>query len=485
MLSTRRRRRPACHKHRIFNRFCVWRGGLSVAALSAEPMRAALAAGFLAACLAAPAPVIADPDPAPPAPASDPAPQTWAVHGQATVIAQGAAGFHAPYQGRNSLQSDANGRETADATLYLGFRPWAGAEVWVDPELDQGFGLSNTLGVAGFPSGEAYKVGAAHPYVKLQRAFLRQTIDLGGAVTAVGPDINQLGGSQTSDRVVLTVGKFSVTDIFDTNPYAHDPRGDFMNWSLIDAGTFDYAANAWGFTYGAAAELYEGRFALRGGVFDLSVVPNDVTLDPSFRQFQLVGEVEADHEIAGQPGSVKLTGFLTRGRMGRFADAIALSEATGQPASTALVRRYRSRPGLSLDAQQQIAEGVGAFLRAGYADGSVEPYEFSDIDGTASGGVSIAGKRWGRPDDTYAIAGVVNQISRIHQQYLADGGLGILVGDGRLPHPGPEEIVETYYAFAALKALKISLDYQFVSNPAYNRDRGPVSIGAIRFHTQF
>jgi high affinity Mn2+ porin len=214
-------------------------------------------------------------------------------------------------------------------------------------------------------------------------------------------------------------------------------------------------------------------------------VPNSVELDPTFGQFQLVGEIEEDHAIAGQPGSMKLTGFLSRGRMGAFADAIALSEATGQPASVALVRQYRSRPGLSLDVQQQLADGLGAFVRAGWADGDVEPYEFADIDDTASGGLALSGKRWGRPDDTYAIAGVVNQISRIHQQYLNDGGLGILVGDGRLPHPGPEQIVETYYDIAALKRLHVSLDYQYVTNPAYNRDRGPVSIGAVRLHTQF
>jgi len=210
-----------------------------------------------------------------------------------------------------------------------------------------------------------------------------------------------------------------------------------------------------------------------------------VKLDPTFRQFQLVGEIEEDHDIAGQPGAVKLTGFLTRGRMGSFADAIALSAATGQPASVAAVRQYRGRPGVSLDIQQQLTDGLGVFLRAGLADGNVEPYEFADIDDTVSGGLALSGKRWGRPDDTYAIAGVVNEITRIHEEYLNDGGLGILVGDGRLPHPGPEEIIETYYEFAALKALKISLDYQFVTNPAYNRDRGPVSIGAVRFHTQF
>ncbi len=411
--------------------------------------------------------------------------QTWAVHGQATVVWQGYAGFRSPFSGPQSLPADPNGRETTDITLFAGVRPWSGAEIWINPEIDQGFGLNNTLGIAGFPSGEAYKVGAAAPYAKLPRLFLRQTIDLGGATQAVDADINQLAGAQTADRLVLTVGKFSVVDIFDTNQYAHDPRGDFLNWTVIDAGTFDYAANAWGYTYGAVAELYEGRWAARGGVFDLTTVPNSAALDPTFQQFQLVGELEEDHEINGQPGAVKVTGYLTEARMGAFADAIRLAQQTGGPANIAAVRRYRSRPGISLDVQQQITAGIGAFLRAGIADGRLEPFEFTDVDRTVSGGVSVQGGRWGRPNDVFGLAGVVNGISRIHQAFFADGGLGILVGDGRLPSAGPEKILESYYDIAVIGPLRLSFDYQFVDNPAYDRERGPVSIGAVRVHTQF
>ncbi len=189
-------------------------------------------------------------------------PQTWAVHGQATVVLQGHDAFRSPYSGPQSLDAAARGNETADATLYIGVRPWAGLEVWVNPEVDQGFGMQNTLGVAGFPSGEAYKVGARDPYLRLPRLFLRQTFDLGGERQAVDPDLNVLGGSHTADRLVLTIGKFGVTDVFDANDYAHDPRQDFFNWTLIDTGTFDYAADAWGYTYGASAELYKGPWAL-------------------------------------------------------------------------------------------------------------------------------------------------------------------------------------------------------------------------------
>ena len=416
--------------------------------------------------------------------ASDPA-GLWAIHGQATLTWQGHAAFRSPYSGPNSLGASANGRETFDATLYAGLRPWGGGEIWIDPEVDQGFGLSNTLGAAGFPSGEAYKVGKADPYLRLPRLFLRQTIDLGGEADKVEADLNQFPAARTADRVVLTIGKFAVPDVFDTNSLAHDPRNDFLNWSLIDAGSFDYASNAWGYTVGAAAELYEGRWTFRAGAFELSDAPNSTSIDSTLRQVQLIGEVERRYALGGRDGALKVTGFVSRGRMGSFADALALAEATGQPADIALVRRFRSRTGVSLDLEQSLAKDLGLFLRAGWADGGVEPYDFADIDGTVSGGLSLAGAAWGRKDDRVGLARVVNQISKVHQAYLADGGIGILVGDGQLPHPGPEQILETYYSVAATRFAHVSLDYQFIDHPAYNRDRGPVSVFGVRVHGQF
>jgi len=439
---------------------------------------AALAAGAILACASSAARAADDG-----ASAADP--QAWAIHGQMTFTEQGNAAFRSPYQGPNSLDPHAVARETFDVTLYAGVRPWAGAEIWINPEIDQGFGLSDTLGVAGFPSGEAYKVGKSAPYLKLPRLFLRQTLDLGGGSEKVDPDLNQLGGAQTANRLVLTVGKFGVVDVFDTNAYAHDPRQDFMNWTLIDAGTFDYAANAWGYTYGAAAELYVGRWTLRAGAFDLSDVPNSTRLDPSFDEYELTGEIEERHSILGRPGKLKLTAFVNRGRMGRFDDAVSLALATGQPADIAAVRSYRSRSGVSVNIEQQLAADLGMFVRAGTDGGQVESYDFTDVDQTVSGGLSLQGRRWGRPDDALGVAGVVNQISKAHQDFFNAGGIGILVGDGALPHPGAERILETYYDIAALHGVHLTVDYQFVQNPAYNRDRGPVSIGAVRLHAQF
>ncbi len=175
-------------------------------------------------------------------------------------------------------------------------------------------------------------------------------------------------------------------------------------------------------------------------MFDLSVVPNSPDLTPTFDQFQWVGEIERRYELWGHPGKIAFTGFLSRGRMGSFEDAIALAAVTGGPADIAAVREYQSRGGVSMNMEQEITSNLGAFVRAGWADGNVEPYEFTDVDRTVAGGISLNGKQWGRPDDTIGIAGVVNGISSVHEAFLNDGGLGILVGDGQLPHPGLEQI---------------------------------------------
>ena len=411
--------------------------------------------------------------------------ETWAIRGQATFVDQGTFAFRSPYKGANSLSPATLGRETSDVTLYAGLRLWSGAEIWVNPEIDQGFGLSNTLGVAGFPSGEAYKVGKSNPYLKLPRLFLRQTINLGGASETVNADLNQLKGSRTSDRVVVTIGKLGVTDIFDNNSYAHDPRRDFLNWSIIDTGSFDYAADAWGFSYGAAVEWYVGRWTARAGVFNLSDIPNSPTLGTDLSQFQAIVELEERHTLGGRPGKIEITGFVSRGRMGTFGDAIRLAQMTGQPADIASVRHYQGRPGIGFNLEQQVSDDLGVFAHGGISDGTIESYEFSDIDRSLAAGLSLKGARWGRANDTLGAAVVVNGISKVHEQFLNAGGLGILVGDGKLPHPGPEAIFETYYDVAAYGSAHVSLDYQFVDNPAYNRDRGPVSILAARVHAQF
>ena len=411
-------------------------------------------------------------------------PKIFAVHGQATVVAQAVAGFASPYAGDNSLAPH-QVKETIDATLYLGVKPWDGAELWANPEIDQGFGLSNTLGVAGFPSAEAYKVGKSSPYFRLQRLFLRQTVSLGGERSAVAGAANQLAGSQSADRLVLTVGKFGVGDVFDTNRYAHDPRGDFLNWAVVDTGSFDYAADAWGYSYGAAAEWYQGRWTLRLGAFNLSKVPNGETLETGFGQSELDAEIEHRHTIGGHEGAIRLAVFRNHGRFARLDAAAAVIEATGTIPDLATLRHPATRLGGQLNVEQAVTETLGVFLRAGVSDGRYEAYDFTDIDRTLVVGASLGGKGWHRESDRIGVATVVNGISKQRQRYLADGGLGILIGDGALPHPGDEWITEAYYSAAMIKGIALSADYQLVVHPGYNRDRGPANVLALRLHGAF
>jgi len=410
--------------------------------------------------------------------------QAYAVHGQTTFVAQRTDAFHAPYSGANSLKPS-DSEETFDGTLYAGLRVGTRTELWATPEVDQGFGLSETLGVAGFPSGEAYKVGKSDPYLKLPRAFARVTFDVGDELERVEPGLMQLGGEQTADRVVVTAGKFSVVDVFDASRYAHDPRADFMNWTAVDAGAFDYAADAWGFTIGAAAEWYRHEWAFRGGWFVLSKVPNSPKLDTSGDQYQWVAEIERRFMLRGRAGRVLLTGFDTRGRMGLLDDAVRAAEISGGPVDIAAVRQQRSRLGGHLTFEQDLAEGFALFARAGAADGRVEAYEFTDVDTSFATGLALNGAHWKRSDDTVGVAQLVNAISSERKRYLDAGGLGILVGDGKLPDAGRESITELYYSARVVARFYATLDYQYIENPAYNRQRGPASVLGLRFHAQF
>jgi high affinity Mn2+ porin len=416
--------------------------------------------------------------------AAESAQEDWAVHGQWTTVVQRHDRFTSPYMGANSLDADGRTEETTDLTLYAGWRLAPHTEAWINAEVDQGFGLSGTLGLAGFSSGEAYKVGANTPYLRLPRAFVRHVIPLGDATDRVEPDLNQLGGETPRDNLTLTIGRLSVVDIFDTNRYAHDPRGDFLNWSVVDAGAFDYAADAWGYTWGAAAEWTKADWTLRGGVFQMSEVPNAKVTGLHPRQFMLVGEVESRGQWLGHPGKLKLLGFVNRGRMANYRDAVDLALATGGAPDVVPVRRWQWRPGAALNIEQEVAADAGVFLRASVNDGDREAYEFTEINRSLSTGLALKGTRWGRADDTVGLALAVNALSSAARDYFAAGGMGILIGDGRLDY-GAERILETYYAWQLPLRSTLTLDYQHVTNPAHNRDRGPVSIVGLRLHAQF
>jgi high affinity Mn2+ porin len=403
----------------------------------------------------------------------------WNWHLQNTDIVQYHPAFGADYSGPNSLHRDWELKETVSLDLLVGAALWRGAELHVDGLMWQGFGFSKTLGVDGFPNGEAFRVGTDVPNVNFSRIFVRQTIGLGGEQEPIADDALHLAGRQDVSRLTLTVGRLSVKDIFDNNAYANDPRTQFLNWALMANEAWDYPADSLGFETGMALELNQPRWTARYGLFQMPRSSNGVAQDHHYLDaWGMVGELEGRYAIADRPGTVRFLAFLNSAHMGSY-DA-ALDRAT-RPADIVATRGYRNKYGFGLNVEQEVADGVGVFSRLGWSDGRNEAWAFSDVDRTVTFGLRVQGGAWHRPDDAFGLAGIFNGISRVHRRFLAAGGTGILAGDGALNY-GWEEIFEGYYDVHVWKTAHITIDYQFVADPAFNRDRGPVSAIGARLH---
>ncbi len=461
---------------------------------SALPMRAAVLAALLTAAATfaqEPASPLND---VPPRPAAEgtPAPPDkdkavgkdtspwWSAHGQATVVSQGNWKFHSPYEGPVSLRPILNYRTTATATLYLDARPWEGGEVIFNPEVSGGRGLSDTMGLGGFPNGEATRVGVVAPTPYVARLLFRQTFALDGDPEKVEDGANVIAGIRDIDRVSVSVGKMSSTDIFDDNRFSHDPRTQFLNWSLMFDGAWDYPANVRGYTYGATVDFNTRFLAVRYGVFGEPTVANGTEIDPRFLKANGHAlEFEGRYELGDDhPGKVRLLSYLNHAHMGKYRDALALRPVNPD---VTLTRAYRIKYGFGLNVEQELTRDLGLFARLGWNDGGTETWAFTEIDETAALGLLLRGRRWRRPKDQVGLALVVNGLSDPHRDYLAAGGVGFIVGDGRLRY-GLEKILETYYNWEVRENINVSADFQAVDNPAYNRDRGPVAIFAIRLH---
>ena len=413
---------------------------------------------------------------------TDPESDRWEIHGQTTFLPQGYPAFHAPYSGPNSLTPASQMQETWSNSLFLNARLWEGGEVYYNPELLQGFGLNNTVGVAGFPSGEAQKSNFPYPHYNTSRLFLRQTFGFGGEQEELASGPSQLPGKVDVSRLTLQAGKFAVIDIFDGNAYAKDSRKDFMNWSMWAPGAFDYAADKLGLAYGATAELNQKQWALRAGYFLMDAESNSNNFDTRvFQRGEYVVELETRYSLFSQPGKLRTIAWLNSANSGSYRDTLnnpALNLDISQ------TRIGRIKYGYVINLEQALTDEVGLFGRWSWNDGKTEIMAFTDIDASLSLGASIKGTRWGRPDDVIGIGGAINALSRDHRDFLAAGGLGPLIGDGQLNYR-PERILESYYAFALNKQLTFTADYQFITNPAYNADRGPVSIFSGRLHGEF
>lgn len=409
--------------------------------------------------------------------------QGWFLRGQFTTILQGHTRFRSPYQGPASLDPRPVFRNTQSLDFVLGRRLWENAELVAVPSVTRGFGMSNAVGVASFPSGEAFRLGTREPYFVMSRLFVRQTIDLSFTATGYDDDPMRFAGPLATERVTITAGKVSVWDFFDDNRYAHDARSQFLQWGLVGAAGFDYAADARGFTNGLVLEWEDGSWATRQGFFMVAKRPNGLALDQQvFKGFQSLFELDRFWWLGNHPGAARLILGASSTKAARW-DQMASAVEAGQDPSNFSGRRH-VRPMLAFNAEQELTATLGAFLRLGWGEGTRRNWMYTEQDWSASAGLALNGLGWDRPNDTIGLGFNLGGISREHRRFLAAGGIGFITGDGRLRY-GPEANVETYYDAQLYAGLNAALDLQLVQNPAYNRDRGPAVVIGARMRAAF
>jgi high affinity Mn2+ porin len=384
-------------------------------------------------------------------------------HFQATVATQAHPAFQAAYSGKkplgdgrfgNSLQSDAESATSVVMDLSLTLHPWEGAELLFQPELAGGRGLSSTLGVAAFPSGEVYRVGNPEPTLIVARAALKQ---------AVGP-------------LTFMAGKYAIPEIFDNVPFANNPHTQFMSWGLWASAAYDYPADVRGYTWGLAADFSKDWWSVRAGIFLEPRVANGARLETDILKARgLVVELEA----RSGPGAVRVLGFLNTADMGSYARATA-----GNLQVEDTRAQGRTKAGMAASANYDFGRGLGAFIRASFNDGKNETWAFTEIDRSLAVGALQSGARWGRERDEAGAGLVVSGLSGPHRAYLAGGGYGFIIGDGALRY-GPEVLGELFYRAGLTEQVSLGVNYQPILNPAFNRDRGPVHVFTGRAHIAF
>lgn len=414
--------------------------------------------------------------------------ENWGSHFQLTVIDQSHPGFSAKYSGVNSLNPASEEALSLTTTLYLGRKLWKGAAVYFNPEVSGGSGVSEARGVAGFTNGETFRIGSPAPALYMGRLFLRQYIALSKDETLVEADNNQLKEYVPNKRIVITAGKFALSDIFDDNSYSHDPRSQFLNWSLMSNGAWDYPANTRGYIDGLVVEYITPSWAVRGATTLVGTYANGPDFDYHyFDAHAETVEFAKNMEFNQHKGVIRLLAFRNVTKAPAYRDAInKYNNNTDVSLDVINGTSYgHVKYGFGINAEQELTSNLGAFFKASWNDGKTATWAFTEIDRSLSLGLSYTGKRWKRPDDVLGIAGVVNGISADHRDFLNIGGYGFIIGDGKLTNYKTEQIAEVYYSARVNKNLFVSGDYQFVQNPAYNADRGPVNMFAIRAHIEF
>lgn len=408
----------------------------------------------------------------------------FSIHAQATVINQYKPSFSAKYSGQNSLITDKESALSITSTAYVGMRLWKGASIYVNPEVAAGSGLSKALGIADATNGETFRIGSPDPKVYLARLFYKQVFALSQSNTFQKPDANQLGVYLPNKYFAVTIGKIGITDFFDDNTYSHDPRTQFMSWSLMANGAWDYPANTRGYTPSLILEyvtlLHELRYAV--SLVPLTANGNDMNWDFSKANSQTL-EYTHRHTLRGKEGAIRALVFFTTANMGNYKQSIAQNPSAPDITTT---RAYgRTKYGFGINAEQDLTNDLGAFLRGSWNDGNNETWAFTEIDRSISVGLVANGQRWKRKGDNVGIAFVASGISKPHRDYLQSGGTGFMLGDGNLNYSW-EKLTEIYYSAEIVDdQFYVSGAYQFLLDPGYNSDReGPVHIFSVRAHIE-
>ncbi|MFL5728569.1 MAG: carbohydrate porin [Cytophagaceae bacterium] len=409
----------------------------------------------------------------------------WNIHFQQTIIPQYHPAFKAPYSDTFSLQSPSESQSSFTSTIFFGAKLWKGAEAYFNPEIAGGSGFSQARGVAGFPNGETFRIGNPAPQIYLARLYISQVISCSREQESVEDDLNQLPGKLPRSYIRVSAGKFSIADFFDNNQYSHDPRTQFMNWAFMSHGAWDYPANTRGYTIGVVTEFVRPQWALRISSVMVPATANGNKFDKRISDARSeTMELEKSYQLFGRPGTFRILGFFTQARMGNYRQAVLLAD-TAKPDITATRMKGRTKYGLGINLQQELNDYAGLFARASWNDGRNETWAFTEIDRSVSIGLSLNGNGWKRKEDVAGFALAVNGISPAHRDYLKAGGHGFMIGDGHLNYAN-ELIWEFFYNFHIHdRHFWITPGYQYIVNPAYNKDRGPVHVFSLRIHAAF
>jgi len=413
------------------------------------------------------------------------------ISGQANVVFQWHPTFPAKYSGPNSLTPEAQSATTHILTLYTGYELSHTTEVFADVEYATGGGIGSAVGLAGVTDLDSVRTVqgiplATTPY--LARLMVRQIIPLTGERVEADRDQLDLATSLPARRIEFRIGKFDLADFFDANTGGSDSHLQFLNWTIDNDGAWDYAANTRGYTDGVLLEYDDHWFTARFAEALMPKVANGINLDADIARARAENfELEARGKlIAHRAGAVRLLSYLNQADMGNYKEAIAdfLGHETSTPDIVATRRQGRHKYGFGLNFEQDITPQVGVFGRLGWSDGHNESFAYTEVDRTLELGGFTMGSSWHRRDDRAGVAFVANGIVLAHQQYLALGGLGFLLGDGGLTY-GPEKIFEGFYTAHLWRGFFGSFDLQHINNPGYNQVRGPVTVTGLRFHADF